>query len=263
MKVSIEREDDDPRQHAFAHMLRERLAGRLDDHYPDVVVVVGGDGAMLRAIRRRLPAPDAPWAPCAFLGIGRGTVNFLMNPESLADRLTDLDPTSLARFSVHPILVSVLREGEAETPIGWASNDAVFGSGVMDWHSFTLNSPDGAFEDYHFRGMGLCCATPIGSTAFNANNGGAVLPLDLPIWSLTGVVANRDLNEIFSGDEIAVTYSSRTNIHLHLDGQDAGSLGREGVVFFRRRPGCSFDILFEDRSEFARKRIDLLKAKRK
>jgi len=258
LRLAFEHERDDPRQNGVVAGLEARHAHLLDEENPDVVVVVGGDGAMLRAIRRRMANADQPWRTTSFLGIGRGSVNFLMNPESAAEALGELDPHRLSRQHVHPLFVSL--NGMA---VGAASNDLVFGAGVMGWHSFRLDSSDGSFEDYRLKGCGLCVSTPIGSTAFNANNGGAVLPLDLPLMSITGVVANRDLNEIFAGDRLAISYESRTPLGLHLDGCPPIELGREGRVELHRDPQKHLEILFLDGSEFARRRIDLLKAKRK
>jgi NAD kinase len=258
MRMSIEHEADDPRQSAFVAALRERYADLVDDAAPDVVVVVGGDGAMLRAIRRHTPTPGGRWAPPPLLGIGRGTVNFLMNGADAADRLRDVDLAAMPRHRIHPLWV------EANgAPLGPASNDVVVGGGIMDWHSFRLDSPDGSFDGYEIRGGGICVATPIGSTAFNANNGGAVLPLDLPLLSVTGIVANRDLNEVFAGDALTLSYRSRRPLGAHLDGQEAVPLGAEGTLTVRRDPARYMELLFVDGAEFARRRIDMLKAKRK
>ena len=97
MRLTFENEPDDPRQSDFVARLTQRYASLVDDTRPDLVVVVGGDGAMLRALQRRTLKQSAPWTPVRFLGIGRGTLNFLMNPEAVADQLAHLDPETLPR----------------------------------------------------------------------------------------------------------------------------------------------------------------------
>jgi NAD kinase len=73
VRLTFENEPDDPRQSDFVAHLKKRYAPLIDDARPDLVVVVGGDGAMLRALQRRTPARAASWTPVRFLGIGRGT----------------------------------------------------------------------------------------------------------------------------------------------------------------------------------------------
>jgi NAD kinase len=258
VRLTFENEPDDPRQSDFVARLKERYATLIDEARPDVVVVVGGDGAMLRALRRRTPERSAPWTPVRFLGVGRGTLNFLMNPEAVADRLADLDLAALACHRIHPLWVE--QDGLSA---GAAYNEVVLGGGVMDWHAFRLESGDGAFDGYEVRGSGICVSTPLGSTAFNANNRGAVLPLTFPVLSVTGIVANRDLNEIFSGCDLTVSFESRRGLSMFMDGHGATAIGKSGTLTVWRDDRRWMELVFLDDAEFARRRIELLKAKRK
>lgn len=258
MRLTFEYEPDDPRQSGFIAALKERYATYIDNEHPDMVVVVGGDGAMLRALHRRTPPPDKPARPIRFLGVARGNLNFLMNHCSVAERLADLDPSAMPCHCVHPIWV------EANgTVIGAAYNDVVLGNGVVDCHSFRLDSSDGEFEEYKFRGSGICVSTPLGSTAFNANNRGAVLPLDLPLLSVTGIVTNRDLSEIFAGNDLSISFESRRGVAVFIDGHRVRHLDRSGVVRIRRDERRWMELTFINDGEFSRRRIDLLKGKRK
>lgn len=257
MRLTLEFEADDPRQAEFVAGLKRRYAALIDDDDPDLVVTVGGDGAMLRALHRRTPPPGVASGPVRFLGIGRGSRNFLMNPESVAERLADLDPASLAHHRLHPLWVEM-----GDAIIGPAYNDVILGNGVVDWHSFRLDSADGAFERYEMRSSGLCVSTPLGSTAFNANNRGAVLPLDQPLLSITGICANRDLSEIFAGSELAVGFESRRGVSLFIDGRHMRTLGPSGQVTIRRDERQWMDLAFIDEGDFSRRRIERLKAKR-
>ena len=146
MRLSFENEPDDSRQSDFVARLKERYESLIDDAQPDLVVVVGGDGAMLRALQRRTPKRAAPWTPIRFLGIGRGTLNFLMNPEAVADQLADLNPAALPHHRIYPLWVE--QDGEA---VGASYNEVVLGGGLMEWHAFRLESGDGAFDDYEIR----------------------------------------------------------------------------------------------------------------
>jgi NAD kinase len=258
VRLTFENEPDDPRQSDFVTHLKKRYASLIDDARPDLVVVVGGDGAMLRALKRRTPEREASWTPIRFLGIGRGTLNFLMNPESVADRLTDLDLAALPHHRIYPLWIE--QEGQS---VGTSYNEVVLGGGLMDWHAFRLESGDGAFDGYEVRASGICISTPLGSTAFNANNRGAVLPLAFPVLSVTGVVASRDLNEIFSGCDLTVSFDSRRGLSMFMDGHSAMAVGRSGSITVRRDDKRWMELVFVDDAEFARRRIELLKAKRK
>lgn len=258
MRLTFEYEPDDPRQSGFIAALKERYARFIDNDQPDMVVVVGGDGAMLRALHRRTPPPDQPARPIRFLGVGRGNLNFLMNPCSVAERLADLDPAAMPCHCVHPLWI------EANgTVIGAAYNDVVLGNGVADCHDFRLDSSDGEFDGYAVRGTGVCVSTPLGSTAFNANNRGAVLPLDLPLLSVTGIVSNRDLSEIFAGNDLSIGFTSRRGVSVFVDGHLTRHLDRAGVVRIRRDERRWMELTFINDGEFSRRRIDLLKGKRK
>ncbi|HYH39659.1 MAG TPA: hypothetical protein VD860_15660 [Azospirillum sp.] len=258
MRLTFEYELDDPRQSGFIAALKERYARFVDNEHPDIVVVVGGDGAMLRALHRRTPPPGEPARPIRFLGVGRGNLNFLMNPSSVADQLAELDPAAMPCHRVHPLWVEA--NGEL---IGAAYNDVVIGAGVADCHEFHLDSPDGEFEGYELRGTGICVSTPLGSTAFNANNRGAVLPLDVPLLSITGIVSNRDLSEIFAGSDLSIRFDSRRGVTVFLDAHNARHLDRSGVVRVRRDETRWMELTFVNDGEFSRRRIDLLKGKRK
>lgn len=113
------------------------------------------------------------------------------------------------------------------------------------------------------RGSGVCVSTPLGSTAFNANNRGAVLPLDQPLLSITGIVSNRDLNEIFAGRDLAIRFESRRGVALSIEGRKTLDLGQCGALLIRRDERQWMEIIFLDEGEFFRRRIERLKVRRK
>ncbi len=139
---------------------------------PDLAVVLGGDGTMLRALTRFLNT-DVP-----VIGVNFGRVGFLTTMQ--ADELE----SGLARafrgdYRVLELpTLEVALNGETHTAV----NDAVVAGGTLgrlielEW---TIGDEALGIQPCD----GLICATPPGSTAYNLSNGGPVL-----VWGLDAMV---------------------------------------------------------------------------
>jgi NAD+ kinase len=142
------------------------------DETPDLALVLGGDGTMLRALTRFL-GTEVP-----VLGVNFGRVGFLT--AVAADRMEDdLPRVFTGDYSV--IRLPTLEvEVAGETHV--AVNDAVITSGTIGRIvelGYSLDQEDLGSQ----RCDGLICATPQGSTAYNLSNGGPVL-----VWGLDAMV---------------------------------------------------------------------------
>jgi NAD+ kinase len=155
----------------------ERLAERLgiavvDPAEADMIVVLGGDGTMLRALQTALPTE----AIC--IGVNFGRVGFLT--AVAPDRMeAELPRVFAGDYSVIP-LPTLEVEVAGETHV--AVNDAVITSGAIGRIvelGYSLDDEDLGSQ----RCDGLICATPQGSTAYNLSNGGPVL-----VWGLDAMV---------------------------------------------------------------------------
>ena len=148
----------------------------------DVVVVLGGDGTMLRALGRFLGS-GVP-----VIGVNFGRVGFLSSiPAAQLE-------TGLARVFAGDYVVRELPtlDVEAGTERRVAVNDLVVTSGVVG----RMVQLDLAIGDEALgrRGCdGVVCATPSGSTAYNFSNGGPVLVWGLDAMAVT-FVAPHSLN---------------------------------------------------------------------
>jgi NAD+ kinase len=163
-------------------------AERLKAHYPnvspeeaDVIVALGGDGFMLRAVHEFINC-KAP-----IFGMNRGTVGFLMNVfelEGLMERLeaaedirlhplrmntTDIKGTEHEALAVNEI--SLLRELRSAAKIRISVDDIV------------------RLDDMICDGVLVC--TPAGSTAYNLSAGGPILPLGAGVLAITPISAFR------------------------------------------------------------------------
>jgi NAD+ kinase len=142
----------------------------------DLAVVLGGDGTMLRALRRflgtRVPV----------LGVNFGRVGFLaaLGADSLEE--------GLARVFAGDYVVCELPALEAEAAGGrWmAVNDLVITSSSLG-RMIELGWAVGGEDLGSLPCDGLICSTPSGSTAYNLSNGGPVLVWGLEAMAVTFV----------------------------------------------------------------------------
>jgi NAD+ kinase len=148
----------------------------------DIVIVLGGDGTMLRALARFL-GTGVP-----VIGVNFGEVGFLSSIQR-----SELE-TGLARvFSgdyqvVELPTLDVIVAGEHRVAV----NDLVVSSGVVG-RMIQLEWAIGG-EPLGRRGCdGVVCSTPSGSTGYNFSNGGPVLVWGLDAMSVT-FVAPHSLN---------------------------------------------------------------------
>ena len=218
--------------------------GRLDDLSgdPDVCLVLGGDGTILKALRTYADSP------VPVFGVNFGTVGFLAAVEHAA--LED----GLARAFAGDFEVMALPALEpsltVEQPV--ALNDVSLirkPHGRVAELSYSL----GGEEIGHVRCDGLVAATPAGSTGYNLANQGPILA-----WGVEGfavsfiaphtitaralVVAPTDVLSIRSA-------SGRDPVDVALDGEHVGELAsgaemevrfRDGVGRLAQLPGSNF-----------------------
>jgi NAD+ kinase len=151
-------------------------ADRADLVEADLAVVLGGDGTMLRALRRFL-GKSVP-----VIGVNFGRVGFLASVEE--DSLT----TGLGRAFAGEYTVVELPTLEAEANGGrWAAvNDVVVTSSTLG-RMIELGWAIGGEDLGELPCDGLICSTPSGSTAYNLSNGGPVLVWGLDAMAITFV----------------------------------------------------------------------------
>jgi len=148
----------------------------------DIVVVLGGDGTMLRALARYL-GTGIP-----VIGVNYGRVGFLTSIPSV-----ELE-TGIARVfagEFRTVRLSTL-EVRVNGTTKAAVNDVVVAGGTLGRMieiGYSIGGEDLGYQPCD----GLICATPTGSTAYNLSNGGPVL-----VWGL---------------DALAVTFVAPHSLH--------------------------------------------------
>lgn len=183
-----------------------------------VAIVLGGDGALLRAARplARLGVP--------LLGVNFGHFGFLTEVEARsADELVDHVLAAQYTIELRMMLRVRLFRDEACIVDGVALNDAVVSRGTMARVLHVGTRSDG--EDVlNFTGDGVIVATPTGSTAYSLSAGGPIINPLLECIVLTPIcphaLATRSVvlrSEERLDIEVAATHD---DIMLTIDGQE-------------------------------------------
>lgn len=233
------------RQETRKHRLRAQPGVLLDAEPIDEVelcFVLGGDGTILRALRR-YGATNVPVFAFNF-----GEIGFLatIEPESIEEGMAR---ALEGRFELLKLPAIVL-----ETEDGWqerAFNDVAVHRKVGERVAEISYSFDGE-ELGSVRCDGLVVATPAGSTGYNLANGGPVMA-----WGVEGFVvsfiAPHSLTAralvVAPGDRLVINNRSREPLEVALDGRPVSEMpaaGRLAVSFLdeagtiAQLPGSSF-----------------------
>jgi len=152
-------------------------------HNPDVILVVGGDGTMLSAIRkyRHMNKP--------FVGIDTGTLGFLTTimPNDLEHIFEVLDNKNY-RVIKYPLLEVNARTLDGEVYSDYAFNEILIKHlepKLMEAKVYLNGKP---FN--YFTGDGLIFSTPIGATGYAIWAGGAVIHSNLDVFQMTPLTPN-------------------------------------------------------------------------
>jgi NAD+ kinase len=201
----------------------------VDDGDPDLFVVLGGDGTMLRALKHSLDT-GAP-----VLGVNFGRVGFLT---ALDD--SELEP-GLARVFGGEYTVVELPTLEIELggKTHTAVNDCVATSSTIG-RMVMLGWSVGGEDLGTLSCDGVIVSTPSGSTAYNLSNGGPVL-----VWGLDAMVVTfiaphslhaRPLVVPRSSDVVAENKTIDVPLTVLADGHEIGRLGFGECVAVRVGP---------------------------
>jgi NAD+ kinase len=209
----------------------------------ELCVVLGGDGTILRALRRYAGTSVPVFA------VNYGEVGFLATVDPEDDDL----PGAFERALAGDFEVLTLPALALETPDGpqAAINDLSIHRRAGERVAQLAYAIDGE-EVGSVRCDGLVLATPAGSTGYNLANGGPVLA-----WGVEGFVvsfiAPHSLTAralvVAPGDLLSVHNRSHGEVDISLDGRPAGTLGPGDAIsasFLREAadlaqvPGSSF-----------------------
>lgn len=205
---------------------RHNLPSNGDTSEAELVVVLGGDGTMLRALRQYL-GTGIP-----VLGVNFGRVGFLssLEPEELETGLTRAFAGELELVEL-PTLE--LENGDARH---LAVNDVVVSSGEIG-RMIELEWAVGGEDLGSVPCDGLICSTPSGSTAYNLSNGGPVLMWGIDAMATTFVAPHslhaRPLVVPRGKDVLVWNRTPEVDVVVLVDGHRVGEAGPGGRVVVR------------------------------
>ena len=154
-----------------------RHYGQVELSEAEIIVAVGGDGAMLNALRESISS-NLP-----VFGLNRGNIGFLMNNFSEFDLIKRLEKAK--EIIVHPLemLVSDVENNEYKE---MAVNEvSIFRSTHQSaMISIKIDETERLNE---LTCDGIMVATPVGSTAYNLSAHGPIIPIDSEILALTPI----------------------------------------------------------------------------
>jgi len=203
----------------------ELVEGEGDERVPDIAIVLGGDGTMLRTLARFLGS-GVP-----VLGVNYGRVGFLtaIQSKDLEAGLTRVFAGDYKTIELSTVDVSVADSRRV------AVNDVVVAGGTLG-RMIELSYAIGGEELGVQACDGLICATPTGSTAYNLSNGGPVLVWGIDAMVLTFVAPHtlhiRPLVVPRGSDVTIMNKTTSSDATVLVDGQPVGCLaaGEEALV---------------------------------
>jgi len=207
----------DPETAKYSNGQEQVLRSQMSSRRLDLVVVLGGDGTLLSAVRATA-ATDAP-----LLGVNLGSLGFLTDVP-LPSLFSMLDQIAHGRAAVEQrsLVHCDLLRGEAILGSYLAFNDVVVNkTALARLNNYDLFVDKGFVSSY--RADGMIVATPTGSTAYSLSAGGPVVMPTVNAFVITPVaphsLTHRPLVVPDSAVVEIVLRSDEEVAYLSLDGQ--------------------------------------------
>jgi NAD+ kinase len=207
-------------------LIESRILTNITCPVADLAFVLGGDGTMINSVLC-LAYRDIP-----VVGINFGEVGFLSSIEP--DELTGCIDKILAKHYViqKRMIIKASIISDYETIQQWnALNDVVIKTCVAHPISITMRLNDEFYN--RFRGDGLICATPSGSTAYSYSAGGPVIDLALPALVVTPICSHMsNFRSVVVSSESELGFNLETDYEtgLYIDGKKKLSLKKGDYI---------------------------------
>jgi NAD+ kinase len=221
------------RQHAEVVAVDLRQELDLSDIEADICLVLGGDGAILRA------AWQMGYKQIPVLGVNLGKLGFLADLSS--DAMCSCFPAVAKgdyRVTYH-LMFECLLEGSPEKRVFLGLNEIAIQSGPP-FHMIDLDLIIDGEPVSSYVGDGLIVSTPIGSTAHGLSAGGPILGQELSAFAITPICPHTLTNRpvVDSADKVYTIAIRRAcpSTTLIIDGQQLVPLAVTDRVTVRRAP---------------------------
>ncbi len=256
--VLIVHRPDTPAAEKLAEEVKQWLQGRkisvamrdqTSPQDPELVVVLGGDGTYLEAVRL-LKGKKVP-----ILGVNLGSLGFLTETRQ-EELYTNLELTLEGKMQMRPrsmLQVSVLRGGKARIDQR-ALNDVVLERGPYS-HLINLSIHWDGHHVSPLKADGLIVATPTGSTAYNLAAGGPLVHPEAPCIVLTPICPHSLTSRpMIFPDQKELRLQLKDPLQgafLTLDGKTVGELSAEDEVVVEKAPCLHYVLRKPDHNYFS------------
>ncbi len=199
----------------------------------DLALVLGGDGAILRAARQM------GYCQVPVLGVNLGKLGFLadLSPEELRQFFPGICRREY-RLSRHLMFECVVRLGEDEQ-VYLGLNEIVIHADPGS-HMLDLELQVDGETVTHYGGDGLILSTPIGSTAHSLSAGGPILGQELAAFVITPIcphtLTSRPVVESADKTYQISLEQTASGANLIVDGQHTLVLSPQHKVTLRKAP---------------------------
>jgi NAD+ kinase len=215
----------DPETAKYNDGEEEVLLSQMTARPLDLVIVFGGDGTLLSAVRATAAA-DAP-----LLGVNLGSLGFLTDiPLPSLFSMLDAIAQGRAPIEQRSLMRCELLRGESILESHLAFNDVVVNKTALARLNHYQLFVDGVFVT-SYRADGMIVATPTGSTAYSLSAGGPVVMPTVKAFVITPVAAHSLTHRPLVVPDSAIVdillRSDRDIAYLSMDGQPGVDL-RDG-----------------------------------
>jgi NAD+ kinase len=222
-----------------------------------LVVVLGGDGTYLRAVR----AMQSHQVP--ILGFNMGTLGYLAHhsPEKLNETVLKALQSGMCKQDRARIQVTAFRKGSRRGQVFTALNDIVLERGS---HSQLIHIAIRLNDDevHDVKADGLILATPTGSTAYNLAAGGPILDPETHAFVITPVAPHSLTHRpLVVADDKTILFrmeSHKAVAHLVVDGQKVLDLKFGDELHFQKSDIDHQLVVVKNHNEFKLLRKKLL-----
>lgn len=197
----------------------------FDDINPDFVIIIGGDGKLIRSVHKYIDRIDT----IRFVTIMTGTLGFYMShcEADIPELLENLKANRYEESLYHLLEVEIDKR-----PLFYALNEVRLENRIRT--SIIDVRIDGMLFET-FRGNGLVVSTPFGSSAYNRSLGGAIVCDALEVMQLTEIAgihhnSYRSLsNSLILGKDRVIELASE-DVKNSIIGYDHLSYSTDGVI---------------------------------
>ena len=198
----------------------------------DFVVVIGGDGTILR-VARSAAIFDTP-----ILGINFGTLGYLADVEKVnaidaIEKVLNGDFTIENRMMLEPYV----ERGCVSHEINLALNEVCITNSVCSRMIKLSVEVNGEYFDT-FRADGIIVSTPTGSTAYNLSAGGPILSPHTELMTITHICPHTLYARPFvidGNDVVRIRVQSNyNNVQMSCDGQSTVQMKNDDVIVVKK-----------------------------